>query len=117
MGSSVIGPLRGVVHAFESQTFQDERSSFKLVANVTDKDQIAAIKSAIEDACRSKSITYTQLERPPVEKAADSAVETVVDGLVVHCRYRLDANHLSLLPTTRGTISSNPTGTANTRKK
>lgn len=98
MSNPIIGPVKGVVHKFQLQTFGDgaeARQNYQMTVQVTDEDAIARIRECVEALVKEKCVSYSELQYPPVESAEESSVEGVTDGVIVHSRYRIDASHLS----------------------
>ena len=98
MSNPIIGPVKGVVHRFQLQTFGDgaeARQSYQMTVQVTDEDAIKRIRDSVASLVKEKNVIYNELQYPPVQSAEESSVDGVSEGLIIHSRYRVDASHLS----------------------
>lgn len=95
--SQVIGPIRGIVHEFDTRSFGEDSNSYQLTANITDPQAIKAINEALREECKGKGVTYTAVNNPPLVAATDSHLDSALgaEGVMVTCRYRIDATHLT----------------------
>ena len=93
--SGIIGPIRATTLSFAKRTFGETSNVFYMKANVTDEGAIATIREAAASVCKDKGVTYALIDNPPVQGATESGEDLVDGGVVLHCRYRLDATHLT----------------------